>query len=102
VISRAQLRPLGLSDGGISARVARGALHRTHHGVYPVGHTRLVPRGRWMAAVPACGTDAGSATAGYRTLRFTHRQITHDPATVTRALQAALSQPAAAWRGASP
>jgi very-short-patch-repair endonuclease len=58
VISRAQLRALGLSDGGISARAARGALHRTHHGVYAVGHTRLVPRGRWMAAALACGTDA--------------------------------------------
>jgi very-short-patch-repair endonuclease len=58
VVSRAQLRSLGLSDGGISARIARGGLVRLHHGVYAVGHTVLVPRGRWLAAVLACGVDA--------------------------------------------
>lgn len=40
--------------------------------------------------------DAIHAAAGYRTLRFTRRQITNDPATVTRALETAL-----AYRGAS-
>jgi very-short-patch-repair endonuclease len=58
VISRVQLRELGLSDGGISARVARGVLVRLHHGVYAVGHTALGPRGRWTAAVLACGPGA--------------------------------------------
>ena len=38
--------------------------------------------------------DATHAAAGYRTLRFTHRQITDDPAAVTSALHAALSRPA--------
>jgi very-short-patch-repair endonuclease/predicted transcriptional regulator of viral defense system len=37
--------------------------------------------------------DAIHAAAGYRTLRFTHRQITHDPTTVERALSAALTRP---------
>jgi hypothetical protein len=45
VISRAQLRAVGLSDGGISARVARGGLIRVHHGVYAVGHTVLTAGG---------------------------------------------------------
>jgi hypothetical protein len=58
VISRAQLRSIGLSDGGITARVSRGGLHRVHHGVYAVGHTVLGARGKWMAAVLAGGTGA--------------------------------------------
>ena len=29
-----------------------------HRGVYAVGHPRLTLRGRWMAAVLACGPDA--------------------------------------------
>jgi hypothetical protein len=41
--------------------------------------------------------DAIHAAAGWRTLRFTHRQIAHDPATVRAALAAALAQ----GRGAS-
>ena len=39
--------------------------------------------------------DAIHAAAGYRTLRFTHRRITHDPTTVAPALEIAL------YRGAS-
>jgi very-short-patch-repair endonuclease len=58
VVSRAQLLELGLSGGGVSARVARGALHRKHQGVYAVGHTILGARGWWMAAVLACGETA--------------------------------------------
>jgi very-short-patch-repair endonuclease len=38
--------------------------------------------------------DALLATAGYRTLRFTDRQVENDPATVLRALRAALTRPA--------
>jgi very-short-patch-repair endonuclease len=38
--------------------------------------------------------DAIHAAAGWRTLRFTHRQVTHDPAAVTEALTAALTRPA--------
>jgi very-short-patch-repair endonuclease len=36
--------------------------------------------------------DATHAAAGYRSLRFTHRQMTDDPAAVTRALQAVLAR----------
>jgi len=58
VASRAQLREIGLSNGAITARVARGVLHQRHHGVYSVGHTVLSAHGRWMAAVLACGPTA--------------------------------------------
>jgi very-short-patch-repair endonuclease len=39
-------------------RARAGKLHRLYRGVYAVGHTRLTLRGRWMAAVLACGPDA--------------------------------------------
>jgi very-short-patch-repair endonuclease len=45
VVSRAQLRDLGLGDAAIT-RVAAGRLHRLHTAVYAVGHTILAPRGR--------------------------------------------------------
>jgi hypothetical protein len=38
--------------------VAKGLLHREYRGVYAVGHARLTLRGRWMAAVLACGRGA--------------------------------------------
>jgi very-short-patch-repair endonuclease len=58
VVSRAQLRALGLSDSAISSRFGAGRLHRVHRGVYAVGHPVLAPRARWMAAVLACGPGA--------------------------------------------
>jgi very-short-patch-repair endonuclease/predicted transcriptional regulator of viral defense system len=58
VVSTRQLREVGYSDRMIHVRVTKGALHRLHRGVYAVGHTKLTARGRWMAAVLACGPDA--------------------------------------------
>jgi hypothetical protein len=58
VVSRAQLRSLGLSTDAIDRRVAPGRLHPIHRGVYAVGHTLLTERGRWTAAVLACGDRA--------------------------------------------
>jgi hypothetical protein len=58
VISRPQLRELGLSDDAIDRRVTFGRLHVVHRGVYAVGHTVLAQRGRWMAAVLAGGRGA--------------------------------------------
>jgi very-short-patch-repair endonuclease len=58
IVSRAQLRALGLSDQAISRRVCAGRLHRIHRGVYSVGHRVLTIEGRWMAAVLAAGRDA--------------------------------------------
>jgi very-short-patch-repair endonuclease len=57
-VARRQLRKLGFTRHEIDGLVARGHLHVLHRGVYAVGHTRLTVRGRWMAAVLACGPDA--------------------------------------------
>jgi predicted transcriptional regulator of viral defense system len=53
-----QLRDLGLDADAIARRVAAGLLHRIHHGVYAVGHPRLTAKGRYFAAVSACGPRA--------------------------------------------
>src|SRR3954447_11851510 len=63
VVSRPQLRELGLSDDAIDRRADAGRLHRLHRGVYAVGHTALTTRGHWMAAVLAAGPGAALSHA---------------------------------------
>ena len=58
VVTRAQLRGLGLSTDAIEYRVRRGRLHRVHQGVYAVGRPQLTRHGVLMAAVLACGPGA--------------------------------------------
>jgi very-short-patch-repair endonuclease len=58
VASRWQLLLLGLTRRTIEGWIAAGRLHRLYLGVYAVGHRRLTTKGRWMAAVLACGPDA--------------------------------------------
>jgi very-short-patch-repair endonuclease len=58
VVSVWQLRSLGYGRSAVDRLVAKGHLHRLYLGVYAVGHTRLTLRGRWMAAVLACGPGA--------------------------------------------
>jgi very-short-patch-repair endonuclease len=58
VISLAQLLALGLSERAVHARVAAGRLHRIHQGVYAVGRPDVTIKGKWMAAVLACGDGA--------------------------------------------
>jgi hypothetical protein len=41
VVSRGQLLDLGFTDNQIRRRVRDGWLHRLHHDVFAVGHTRL-------------------------------------------------------------
>jgi putative AbiEi antitoxin of type IV toxin-antitoxin system/uncharacterized protein DUF559 len=65
VVSAAQLYALGLGRGAIAWRVRIGRLHRVHHGVYAVGHPRLTVRGRYWAAVLACG-GADAAVLSHR------------------------------------
>jgi very-short-patch-repair endonuclease len=55
VISIDQMRRAGVSDDAVRARCLRGRMHRVHRGVYAVGHARLSPEGRCMAAVLAVG-----------------------------------------------
>jgi hypothetical protein len=58
VVSRRQLRALGVDDSAVAYRVRVGRLHRLHVGVYAVGHVAVGRRGRWLAAVLACGDGA--------------------------------------------
>jgi very-short-patch-repair endonuclease len=58
IVTTAELRELGLSDGAICHRARSGRLHRLHTGVYAVGHPAIRERGRWRAAVAACGDRA--------------------------------------------
>src|SRR4051812_49380236 len=58
VVTRAQLRRIGLCDSAITHRAAVGRLHRLHRGVYAVGHRVVPARGAWLAATLACGEGA--------------------------------------------
>ena len=58
VVTSRQLRELGFSSSAISRMVAAGRLIRLYRGDYAVGHSRLIARGRWLAAVLACGDQA--------------------------------------------
>jgi predicted transcriptional regulator of viral defense system len=72
VITRSQLADLGMSAEAIRHRLACGRLHRIMPGIYAVGRPDISERGRWMAAVLACGPDAllshrsGAALLGIR------------------------------------
>lgn len=58
VVARRQLLALGMGRRAITGRLERGQLHKVFRGVYVVGVRRISKRGRWMAAVLACGDDA--------------------------------------------
>jgi very-short-patch-repair endonuclease len=58
VVSLPQLVLTGISQAGVTRRLAAGRLHRVHRAVYAVGHPHLSNEGRWMAAVLACGPGA--------------------------------------------
>ncbi|HET7455750.1 MAG TPA: type IV toxin-antitoxin system AbiEi family antitoxin domain-containing protein [Solirubrobacterales bacterium] len=58
VVSRKQMRHLGMSDDAIDHAVKIGRLQRVFRGVYAVGHPRRDERSRLMAAALACGNGA--------------------------------------------
>jgi very-short-patch-repair endonuclease len=58
VVTRAELRALGLSDNAIDARLRSGRLWRVHRGVYAVGRPTLTTAGRFLAAAVSCGGNA--------------------------------------------
>ena len=58
VVTREQLRRLGVGETGIRERVRTKRLHRLHRGVYAVGHRILRVEAHYMAAVLACGDGA--------------------------------------------
>ncbi len=55
MLSIAELAECGVDRNGVARRVRQGRLHRLHRGVYAVGHRRVSLRGRFRAAVLACG-----------------------------------------------
>ena len=58
LVTREQLDALGLNDQAIAKRVARGRLHRINQTVYSLTPGVMTQRGKFMAAVLACGPDA--------------------------------------------
>jgi predicted transcriptional regulator of viral defense system len=56
VLTLDQIEAAGLSPRAVCDRVASGRLRRVHAGIYAVD--RLDARGRWIAAVLACGAGA--------------------------------------------
>jgi hypothetical protein len=79
VVTRNQLRTLGLTDNQISLRVRQGRLHRLYRGVYAVGHVRLTQRGRWLAAVGACRTNGGGSVLSHRAAGWLHGVLRSAP-----------------------
>jgi very-short-patch-repair endonuclease len=58
VVTLEQLEGLGLTNEAIVKRVDRGRLHRIHQTVYSLTPDLMTQRGRFMAAVLACGPGA--------------------------------------------
>jgi hypothetical protein len=58
VVTRDQMRHLGLSEDRIDGWVREGRIHRVVRGVYVLGHAAISERGRIRAAVLACGPSA--------------------------------------------
>lgn len=58
VVARRQLLEIGLGRVAIVERLQHGQLHEVHRGVYVVGSPRICRKGRWLAAVLACGDGA--------------------------------------------
>ena len=79
VVSRAQLRAIGLTAAAVRHRVRRRRLIEVHPGVFAVGHRLLTPRGWWMAAVLACGAGA---LLSHRAAAALWGLIDHGPSTI--------------------
>ncbi len=58
VVSRGQLRAIGLHESAIDRQVKSGRLHSVFRGVYALGHPRIGQKGRMFAAVLASGEEA--------------------------------------------
>jgi very-short-patch-repair endonuclease len=58
VVGREQLLKLGMGRRAIARRLAQRRLHEMHRSVYVLGARRISRKGRWMAAVLACGEGA--------------------------------------------
>jgi very-short-patch-repair endonuclease len=56
VVSRQQLRGIGMGEGAIDHAIASGRLFPLFRGTFGVGHSQVGQRGRMFAAVLACGS----------------------------------------------
>ena len=75
MITTLQLLTAGVSEQAIRRAVRAGVLHRLYRGVYtPVDPALLGQRGRWMAAVLACGEGSAlshlAAAANWKMLTY--------------------------------
>lgn len=59
LVTLAQLRRAGLTNGALARRLARGELRRVFRGVYTVSPSVLSPEALGLAAALACGPGAG-------------------------------------------
>jgi hypothetical protein len=84
VVTRRQLLEHGVGEGAIARRIRRGWLHRLHPGVYSVGHAVLVPNGRRLAAVLACGQGAAVSHGDAAAVHGLQAAGTRRHVTVTR------------------
>jgi predicted transcriptional regulator of viral defense system len=79
VLSIDQLRTCGLDRDAVAVRVRNGWLHRLHRGVYAVGHAGVSLRGRFRAAVLACGAGTAlgwfAAAADWELIAWKEREI---------------------------
>jgi very-short-patch-repair endonuclease len=78
LVSRPQLRDLGIGAGAIKHRVAVGRLQPLRRGVFAVGHRALRSEAYWMAAVLAGGPDtvlAGTSAAALWRMRNSARTV---------------------------
>jgi Transcriptional regulator, AbiEi antitoxin len=58
VAATRDLLALGLSRSQVTRWATEGRLFRVHRGVYAIGRADLTARGKWLAAVKACGPGA--------------------------------------------
>src|SRR5262245_23372335 len=58
VVSRRQLRELGMMDAAVDHAIAGGRLFPLFRAAFGVGHANVRREGRMLAAVLACGTGA--------------------------------------------
>src|SRR3954453_21812743 len=63
LVTRSQLRDLGLGPGAIDYRVGSGALVVVRRGIYALGHSALRPQARPLAAVLGAGAGAALSHA---------------------------------------
>jgi hypothetical protein len=79
VVSRGQLRALGLSDAAITRLVQSGWLYRIHPGVFAVGHPAIGILGRLHAALLYAGDDSALS---HQTAGWCHEVIAVEPRTI--------------------